>query len=418
VEPRGDDQGYRMLNSIREYSRERLAEADEIDDISAKHARYYADLVSGLAPLVAALEDVKWQHALAPEIDNIRAVLDWAILRGNDSSSGVQLLSQLEWPELVTTPQEAIRWFDAAARLSREAVDVTKARMLRHYVRLDWLVGRPLPQREKTAADAIAAARAASDPNEIALALGNLASCYRDEKRFDEAEALFSEAYQAPQALSAIAVNTILRNWAVTDLQRGDVEMARRRFTEVARLERPGSEAHASALLNLGELEFAVGDFEAARAAAFQAKETLARLTAAPLGLVVCNLAAYAMAVDDFEEARTWLREALELLKQSGARWMITALEHHAVLAGLEGNHELAAVLVGFTDARSSTEARQRTEQHGYERLMRLLAQIYSPEELAVLMNAGARLQDEQALEHAAAISQPTSQTLAANAAE
>ncbi len=90
VESRGDDQGYRMLNSIREYSRERLAEANEAADISAKHARYYASFVSGFAPLVTALEDVQWQHALAPEIDNIRAVLDWTIVRGNNVSAGLQ----------------------------------------------------------------------------------------------------------------------------------------------------------------------------------------------------------------------------------------------------------------------------------------------------------------------------------------
>jgi tetratricopeptide (TPR) repeat protein len=219
--------------------------------------------------------------------------------------------------------------------------------------------------------------------------------------------------------LSAGAVNAVLRNWAVSNLQRGDVETARRRFTEVAQRDRPGSEAHASALLNLGELEFAIGNVEAARTSARQAREALARLNAAPLGLVLCNLAAYAMAVDDFDEARALLQEALRLLKQSGARWMISALEHHAVLAGLAGDHERAAALVGFTDARyANNDTRQRTEQHGYERLMRLLAQIYDQEELAERMKAGARLKDEQALEHADAISQHTTQTLAGTAAE
>jgi predicted ATPase/class 3 adenylate cyclase len=420
VEPRGDDQRYRMLNSIREYSRERLAAANEAADIAAKHARYYAGLVCGLAPLVEALEDEQWQHALAPEVDNVRAALEWTIFRGNDSDAGFRLLAQLEWPELVTTPHEAIRWFDAAAKLvDAKGDEVTKAQVLRHFVRLEWLVGRPIAQREKTATEAVTAARGASDPDEIARALSNLGSIYRDAGRFDDAEAMFVQAYQTPQALSASAVNAVLRNWAVSNLQRGDVEMARRRFTEVAQLERPGSEAHASALLNLGELEFAVGNVEAARTAAGQARETLARLTAAPLALVVCNLAAYAIAVDDFDEARVLLREALVLLKQSGARWMITALEHHAVLAGLVGDHERAVVLVGFTDAHyANNDTRQRTEQHGYERLMRLLAQIYDKEELAERMKAGARLKDEQALEHAAAISQHTTQTLAATAAE
>lgn len=420
VEPRGDDQNYRMLNSIREYGRERLAAANEIADTASKHARYYADFVCGFADLVAAMEDVKWRDVLVPDIDNIRAALDWTVFQGYGRDTGLQLLSHLEWPDLLTTPQEAISWFDAAAeRLDGAPDDATKARFLRHYVRLQWFVGRPVGVREKTAEHSLTVARAAGDPDEIALALSGLGACYRDVRRFEDAEALFVQAYQAPHALSPAAVNSVLRNWAVTDLQRGEVEQARRRFTEVARLERPGSEAHASALINLGELEFEVGNLDAARAAAGNARQVLERLTSAPLALVVCNLAAYALADDNTETACALLGEALRLLKHSGARWMITALEHHALLAGLTGDHERAAALVGFTDSRySDNDSRQRTEQHGYERLMRLLAQVYSAEELAERMSAGARLNDAQALEHAAAISQPIPQTLAASAAE
>jgi tetratricopeptide (TPR) repeat protein len=419
VEPHDDDQRYSMLNSIREYGRERLAAANEAGNTAARHARYYSGLLGDLAALIDALEDEQWQHALAPEIDNIRATLDWTIVQGNDSAAGLSLLAQLELPELLTTPQEAIGWFDAAVKLLHVSDALPKSRVLRHYSRLEWLAGRPIAQREATAIHALAAAAATSDVDEIARAHSSLGSIYRDAGRFDEAEAQFVEAFEAPGALRAIALNHVLRNWAVTDLQRGDNEMARRRFTEVASRERPGSEAHASALLNLGELEFAVGNVEAARVAARKARETFERLAAAPLGLVLCNLAAYAMAADDFDEARELLRDALVLLQRSGARWMIIALEHHAVLAGHAGDHERAAALVGFADAHyAKGDTRQRTELHGYERLMRLLSQAYAREELAERMNAGGRLRAEQALEHAAAISNHAPQTLAVNAAE
>lgn len=419
AEPRGDELRYSMLNSISEYSRERLSAANEAGEVAAKHAQYYGEFVRDLDSLVDSLQDVEWQQALALEIDNIRAALDWAIIRGHDGDTGLRLLAGMEWPELVTTPAEALRWFDTAARfVDAPGDEVTKARVLREAVRLKWLVGRPIAELIKSATDAIAVARASSKADEIARALASLGACYRDAERFDDAEVLFKEAYRAPETLSAIAVNEVLRNWAVTNLQHGDVEMARRRFTEVADRERPGSEAHASALINLGELEFEVGNVEAARTAARRARETLARLRAAPIALVSCNLAAYAMAVDDFNEARYFLREALLLLRQSGARWMITALEHHAVLAGLLGDYERASTLLGFTDARSANAPRQRTEQRGYERLIALLSHIYDPQELARRMSAGSRLTDEEALEWAAAISQQTEPSPAAAAAE
>jgi predicted ATPase/class 3 adenylate cyclase len=402
----GDERRYGMLNSIHEYSHERLEATSEATQRAAKHATFYADLVDGLSHLVEALEDVQWQRALAPEIDNIRTALDWAIAQGNDMATGLRLLAQLEWPELLTTPQEAVGWFDASAKATEAIVDdLTRARVLRHHVRLEWLVGRSTADLEKRAYGELAAARASGDPSEVAHALAMLGSAHRDAKRFDDAERLFEEAYGAAPALSAITLNALLRNWAISSLQRGDVDRARERFTEVADRERPGSEAHASALLNLGELEFATGNVAAARTAARTAKETFEELNAAPLGLAICNLAAYAMAVDELEEASELLRQALTILKRSGARWMNTALEHHALLAVLVRDHDRAAILAGFTGAHyAADDTRQTTERIGYERLMRLLREVYDQADLARRMGIGARLTDEQALEHATAI--------------
>jgi tetratricopeptide (TPR) repeat protein len=408
TDPGDEDRRFHVLDSIHEYGCEKLAASGEGETIAGKHLGYYLDLLRELAPLLDALEDVRWQRVLAPEIDNLRAAIDWAIFQRKDVTAGLQLLAQVEWAELLATPQEAIRWFDTAVALLDAPVDaVTRARVARHHVRLGWLVGRPVAQLEATAVAALTVARTAGDASEIAQALTNLAGVHRDAGRFDRAEALYAEAYEAADALSRIAHNAVLRNWAVSNLQRGDTEMARQRFSEVARRERPGSEAHASALINIGELEFAVGNVEAARTAARGARETLLHLRAAPLALVVCNLAAYAMAVDELDEARDLLREALDLLRESGARWMTTALEHHAMLAGLLGDHELAAHLVGFTSARyAGNDTRQTTERFGYERLMGLLTRAYDEAELARHMSAGASLSTEQALERAAAITQ------------
>jgi two-component sensor histidine kinase len=87
------------------------------------------------------------------------------------------------------------------------------------------------------------------------------------------------------------------------------------------------------------------------------------------------------------------------------------ALENHALLAALLADHERAAALVGFTDAAygSRGEVRQYTERSGYERLIALLREVYSADELARRMNEGASLTEEQALAHAAAIHELTS---------
>jgi predicted ATPase/class 3 adenylate cyclase/Flp pilus assembly protein TadD len=398
---------YRLLQSMREYGLERLRETSEEQRVAGRHANFFVRFAASLATLVDALEDEQWRRLCALELDNIRAAIDWALFNRHDPAAGVALLAQLEWPEILTTPQEALRWYErAAAEIEAMPDAVAHARILRHCVVLAWLVGRAPAERHSTAERAVDIARTANDPEELARALANLGASYRSGGHFGEAEAAFVEAYASPERLSRLTANVVLRLWAVTDLQRGNVELARQRFLEVARNERPGSETHASALLNLGELEYAAGNVEAARDAARRARETYATMGSTYLVLVLSNLAAYAMAADDLEDARELLRETLEVQRRSGQGWLTTVLENHALLAALQRDSEPAATLLGFTEAsyRTRGEVRQYTEQRGYERLVRLLAETFQAGELDQKAHAGARLTEEEALDLAATI--------------
>ena len=407
VEAQGEERRYDMLASIREYAKERLGEAGEAQAAAAKHAQFYAALVKRLQPLARELEDGQWRHRLAEELDNLRAAVEWTIFCQRDPQLGAEMLSELEWPELIVTPHEALRWFAAALRLEdRMRSDLVLARLFRHCVMLEWLTGQPTGHREQLALRAVDAARSAGDSDEIAFALGYLGATYAHEARFDDAERTFAQAYEDPAQLSRLASNAVLRMWAVACLQRGDVNVARKRFSEVARCERPGSEAHASALLNLGELEYAAGNVEAARAAALQAKESYTLIGSVYTVLVLANLAAYAMAAGDLDDARAHLREALELQPKSGRGWLASVIEAHALLAALSGDCERAALLAGFSDSlyRARGDVRQQTEERGYERLLKLLTESYSSDALASRIESGARLSEKEALACASAI--------------
>ncbi|MGB8908694.1 MAG: tetratricopeptide repeat protein [Candidatus Cybelea sp.] len=407
VEPEDEERRYDMLVSIREYARERLVEANEREAAATKHAHFYAAFVHDLAPLAQELEDAQWRQLFASELDNVRAAIDWTIFRKHDPRLGLQLLSEIEWPELIVTPHEALRWFESALALEDQAPsDLVLARLLRHSVVLEWMTGQPTDHREQLALRAVEVARRAGDCDEVARTLGYLGATYGHQGRFDDAEQAFAQAYAAPEQLSRLATNAVLRMWAASSLQRGDVAVARRRFSEVARLERPGSEAHASALLNLGELEFAAGNVDAARTAAREAKATYAGIGSVYIVLLLSNLAAYAMAVDDLEEARVHLREALQLQPKSGRGWLASVIEAHALLAALSGDYERAALLAGFSENvyRARGEVRQHTERTGYKRLMKRLTEVYSAEEIASRMDTGGRLSEKEALALAAAI--------------
>ena len=408
VEPAGEERRYDLLVSIREYGRERLAERGEVEATATQHARFYADFVQALAPLVAELEDAQWRTLLASELDNVRAAIDWTVVQGHDPAVGLQLLADIEWPERIVPPHEAVRWCDAAlAREDAMPSDLVHARLLRHGVILGWLTGRATADRERHALRAVDVARRSGDADEIARALGNLGAIYGTAGRFDDAERRFAQASQTSERLSRLATNAVLRMWAVSNLQGGDLENARRRFSEVASLERPGSEAHASALLNLGELEYAAGNVEAARDAARRARASYASLNSVYTALVLSNLAAYAMEAGDLDEARANLRDALELQqKTTGDRWLASLIQHHALLGALVADHERAVPLAGFSEALYAArgEARQFTERRGHERLMAALAEALSADEIASRLELGARLTKQEALARALAI--------------
>ncbi len=76
-----DDGGvrYRLLESIRQYAAERLQHSGETAAVRRRHADYYVDVAEAAGPHLRTRDQIEWSAAVAREIDNFRAVLDWAV---------------------------------------------------------------------------------------------------------------------------------------------------------------------------------------------------------------------------------------------------------------------------------------------------------------------------------------------------
>jgi predicted ATPase len=74
------DQGrYRLLETLRQYGADRLAETGDTDDTRQRHAQYFLDMVERFGP---QLEDARYSNALAvlnAELDNLRAAAQWCV---------------------------------------------------------------------------------------------------------------------------------------------------------------------------------------------------------------------------------------------------------------------------------------------------------------------------------------------------
>lgn len=85
---------FRMLETIRDYAGERLAEAGELADVRRRHATWLLDLVEAREVELTGGEDKPWLDRLVAEHDNVRAALAWTLETG-DAPLGLRIASAI-----------------------------------------------------------------------------------------------------------------------------------------------------------------------------------------------------------------------------------------------------------------------------------------------------------------------------------
>ncbi|MFD4240138.1 BTAD domain-containing putative transcriptional regulator [Streptomyces sp. NPDC058525] len=90
------DGRYRMLETIRAYGLERLAEAGEQERIRRAHTAYFTRLASTADPYLRRAEQLEWLARLGEEHDNLNAALRGAIAAG-EAREAVRLVAAAGW---------------------------------------------------------------------------------------------------------------------------------------------------------------------------------------------------------------------------------------------------------------------------------------------------------------------------------
>ncbi|MDP9321496.1 MAG: adenylate/guanylate cyclase domain-containing protein [Chloroflexota bacterium] len=73
---------FEMLETIREYARERLTEGDDADEIERQHAALFLALAERAEPELIGADRRRWLDRLEAEHENFRAALDWSLNGG------------------------------------------------------------------------------------------------------------------------------------------------------------------------------------------------------------------------------------------------------------------------------------------------------------------------------------------------
>jgi tetratricopeptide (TPR) repeat protein len=83
-----------MLETIREYAQERLAESGEMGSLQRKHALFFLDMAEQAEPELRGPRQIEWLGRLDSEHDNFRAALRWAEESG-EAETGLRLVGAL-----------------------------------------------------------------------------------------------------------------------------------------------------------------------------------------------------------------------------------------------------------------------------------------------------------------------------------
>ncbi len=113
---------YRLLESIRQYARDRLIDLEESQALRDRHAGYYASLAEQADEHINGREMMVWVRQLKAEKDNFRAVLDWTLEEQPELAlrvTGVLRYHFAFW----MAPSEAKSWLEAAVASGRPAFE-------------------------------------------------------------------------------------------------------------------------------------------------------------------------------------------------------------------------------------------------------------------------------------------------------
>ena len=400
----GEHERYHLLESTRAYALEKFTAAGAREQLARRHAEYFRDQAQE-AGVRYSTGSPAGLTSMELELDNYRAVLEWA-LKGEDDptlagavagalqelwSHGGLTVEGRYWIGLVQAgldesahPQVAARLWVALSGLSngKHAVDCAQRAL-----KLSQSVGDELGQ---------------------AVALAGLANGLLDAGRLEEAADANARALAALRKMGRQpGVAHRLNVQATIEKARGDVAAARESYAQaLAAFKELGRESGVAQVLgNLAEMEFADSRFYQAVRLADEALEIELRgKDASGLAISYLNIAAYRIPLGDVDGAREAAREGLRLARQVQSPIGIAiALQHIALILVLRGEVKKAARLIGYVNAQFKELGVERdiTEKWGYDRLMAALHERLIEAEIQKLAAEGAAWSEDQAVEEA-----------------
>jgi predicted ATPase/DNA-binding XRE family transcriptional regulator len=408
---------YRLLESTRQYAREKLSHAGEEETMAHAHARALLALAGQLSQVWEIAPDRVWYAQAEPEVENFRAALSWAFGPRGDLGLGQRLAGLLRHVWFSFGPAEGRRWLKTAQqRVTKNtpAAIVAALNLAEAQIALSFdecKAGLPAAER------ALAQYRELADQRAVALAEGLIGALQLGSPgKAVETERHLRQALGQARSLGARrVVISALQGLGALARRAGDLPGAREHYREALATARAiGAERHAAYIaIGLAEAEFQAGNVAEALRLAYEALAVLqAHGPIAGVAWTLQNTAAYLVASGRFDEARATARDAITAaLDGQMLVCLAWTLQHLAAIAALRSRADApiiedrrrAARILGYVEAHLSALAavRQYTERQEYDVMLPALREPLGEDELSKLMTEGATWSMDRAVAEA-----------------
>ncbi len=296
---------YRLLETLRQYARDRLEDTGGSAAVRARHRDYYMALADEADSKLKGAEQAESLRRLDEEHDNLRAGLEWSLAEAG--------------------PKGALRLCGLLGRF--------------------WWTRGHIAEGRQWCTRVLSKAGAAEErtwEHQYALTAAGVLSCYQCD--YPAAKVLFEESLAIVREMGfQRGIASSLNNLGLVALNQSDYPAAKALFEESLAIERELGNRFgvAVALSNLGYAALHEGDYPAARALLEEGLAINRELgNRSEIGLLLSNLGFVALNQSDYPAARALLEESLAIRRELGGR--------SGIPSSLEG---LAAVVASQRDS-------------------------------------------------------------------
>ena len=267
VETRTGEARYRLLEIIRQYSRDRMYESGESVPVQRRHLEWYQRLAEQAEAQLRGPKQEAWLERLEAEHDNLRAALEASGAQSPSADAVMRLAGALRWFWFIRGYwSEGRRWLEAALARRSEAPSPELARVFQGAARLARFQGAN-DRARALSEEGLAVSRQLGDEESRVWFLISLGAVELHQGEHTRAAALFEQSLAISRAVQDKGlISMALADLGVVARIQGDLERAEALLAESLALSRDVGDKWriALSLHSLGMVAFRRGDYDRA----------------------------------------------------------------------------------------------------------------------------------------------------------